>query len=102
MNLFTDMSDMGFFEQLKYKSYGDPYTLDKSGTIVGNLNNAANSIMSTLSSVKNAVKNAGLEAYNLFGKDKWALTRSMLKNSVNDEYDKSKFFDGITKHLNNP
>lgn len=102
MNLFTDMSDMGFFEQLKYKSYGDPYALDKSGTIVGNLNNAANSIMSTLSSVKNAVKNAGLEAYNLFGKDKWALTRSMLKNSVNDEYDKSKFFDGITKHLNNP
>lgn len=102
MNLFTDMSDMGFFEQLKYKSNGDPYTLDKSGTIIGNLNNAANSVMSTLSSVKNAVKNAGLEVYNLFGKDKWALTRSMLKNSVNDEYDKSKFFDSVTKHLNNP
>ena len=102
MNLFTDMSDMGFFEQLKYKSNGDLYTLDKSGTIIGNLNNAANSVMSTLSSVKNAVKNAGLEVYNLFGKDKWALTRSMLKNSVNDEYDKSKFFDSVTKHLNNP
>ena len=102
MNLFTDMSDMGFFEQLKYKSNGDPYTLDKSGTIVGHLNNAANSVMSTLSSIKNAVKNAGLEAYNLFGKDKWALTRSMLKNSVDDEYDKSKFFDSVTKHLNNP
>lgn len=102
MNLFTDMSDMGFFEQLKYESYGDPYTLDKSGTITGNLKNAANSIMSTISSIKNSVKNAGLEAYGLFGKDKWALTRSMLKNSTNDEYDKSKFFDGVTKHLNNP
>ena len=102
MNLFTDMSDMGFFEQLKYESYGDPYTLDKSGTITGNLKNAANSVMSTISSIKNAIKNAGLEAYNSVGKDKWALTRSMLKNSTNDEYDKSKFFDGVTKHLNNP
>ena len=79
MNLFTDMSDMGFLEKLKYESYGDPYTLDKSGTIVGNLKNAANSVMSTISSIKNAIKNAGLEAYNLVGKDKWALTRSMLK-----------------------
>ena len=102
MNLFTDMSDMGFLEKLKYESYGDPYTLDKSGTIVGNLKNAANSVMSTISSIKNAIKNAGLEAYNLVGKDKWALTRSMLKNSTNDEYDKSKFFDSVTKHLNNP
>ena len=102
MNLFTDMSDMGFIEKLKYESYGDPYTLDKSGTIVGNLKNAANRVMSTISSIKNAIKNAGLEAYNLVGKDKWALTRSMLKNSTNDEYDKSKFFDSVTKHLNNP
>lgn len=102
MNLFTDMSNMGFLEKLKYESYGDPYTLDKSGTIVGNLKNAANSVMSTISSIKNAIKNAGLEAYNLVGKDKWALTRSMLKNSTNDEYDKSKFFDSVTKHLNNP
>lgn len=102
MNLFTDMSDMGFLEKLKYESYGDPYALDKSGTIVGNLKNAANRVMSTISSIKNAIKNAGLEAYNLVGKDKWALTRSMLKNSTNDEYDKSKFFDSVTKHLNNP
>lgn len=101
LNTFTDMSDMGFFENMKYKAAGDPYTVDKSGTFRAALDNAANYVMSNISSVKNMIKNAGLEAYNLFGEDKWALTRSMLRNSVDDEYDKSKFFDGADKHLGN-
>nr|DAV06168.1 MAG TPA: hypothetical protein [Bacteriophage sp.] len=92
---------MGFFENMKYKAAGDPYTVDKSGTFRAALDNAANYVMSNISSVKNMIKNAGLEAYNLFGEDKWALTRSMLRNSVDDEYDKSKFFDGADKHLGN-
>ena len=101
LNLFTDMKDMGFLESMKYKSNGDPYMLKDNSTFMGNVNNASNWVMSTLSSVKNAFKHAGLELYqSLGGKDKWALTRSMLRNSVDDEYDKSKFFDSVTKHLN--
>lgn len=95
LKLFTNIDDMTVDKSLEYATRGDQYESDRSGTFMGGVKNVANFIGSQISRLPNTVQNTVLRMG-----DKDAYKAQIMKNSYNDELDKSRYFDSVTKHLN--
>lgn len=95
LKLFTDTSDMSVDKSIEYTTRGDSYSEDKSGTFWGTVKNIASYIGSLVSKIPNTVQNT---VARLTDRDEY--DAQIMKNSYNDEYDKAKYFDSVTKHLN--